>query len=252
MEFNKLGDIMIGFFDSGIGGVTILQEAMKILPKHSFIYYSDSKNNPYGDKTIDELYEIVTTVVEFLINNNCKIIVIACNTASANCVDRLRMNYPNTIFVATEPAYKMVHDFNPNGKTLVMATEGTIHSERFLKLYNKYDNHKTSLISCKGLAELIENGNDNEIKKYLYSKLSNYHNIKNVVLGCTHYPLIKDEIREVLGDVKFFDSSLGVARQLKRKLLDNMNLEGKIYFYDSSDDDTKKERFFKILNNKIN
>lgn len=238
---------MIGFFDSGIGGVTILKEAIKLLPKHSFLYYSDSKNNPYGDKDIDKLYNIVINVVDFLISKGCKIIVIACNTASANCVDKLRIDFPDIVFIATEPAYKMVHDFNPNENTLVMATEGTIHSERFLKLYNKYDNHKTNLISCKGLAELIENGNEDEIRKYLYSKLNNYHNIKNVVLGCTHYPLIKDEIREVLGDVKFFDSSLGVARQLKRMLLDNMDVKGNIYFYDSSCNNKKKERFFEIL-----
>ena len=179
---------MIGVLDSGIGGVTVLREILGINAK--FIYYSDSKNNPYGDKSEDEVYSIVKGIVDYLLDSGCIAIVIACNTASAICVKRLRSEYPNTLFIAIEPAYKMVHDYNPKGKTLVMATEGTIKSEKFLTLFNKYDNHKTILLPCKGLAELIEEGNEDEINQYLESNLSRYKDIDNVVLGCTHYPLI--------------------------------------------------------------
>ena len=112
----------------------------------------------------------------------------------------------------------MVHDYNPKGKTLVMATEGTIKSEKFLTLFNKYDNKNTILLPCKGLAELIEEGNEVEIDRYLDDNLSKYKDIDNVVLGCTHYPLIKDNIRKVLGDVKFFDGSVGVSKELLRQL----------------------------------
>ena len=209
---------MIGVLDSGIGGVTVLREILKQNIHANFIYYSDSKHNPYGDKSSDEVYSIVKWVVDYLLDMGCVAIVLACNTASAICVKRLREEYPDTLFIAIEPAYKMVHDYNPRGKTLVMATKGTIESEKFMSLYHKYDNHKTILLPCVGLAELIEKGNEDEINQYLYKNLSKYKNIDNVVLGCTHYPFIKKQIRKVLGDVPFYDGNHGTVMELKRRL----------------------------------
>ena len=242
---------MIGVLDSGIGGVTVLREILKRGINAKFIYYSDSKNNPYGDKSEDEVYSIVKGIVDYLLDSGCIAIVIACNTASAICVKRLRSEYPDTLFIAIEPAYKMVHDYNPEGKTLVMATEGTIKSEKFLTLFNKYDNHKTILLPCKGLAELIEKGNKDEINQYLENNLSRYKDIDNVVLGCTHYPLIKDNIRKVLGDVKFFDGSLGVSKELVRQLeLRGITFDNNSYsveFIDTSGDTSKEKRFRELL-----
>ena len=243
---------MIGVLDSGIGGVTVLREILKQGINAKFIYYSDSKNNPYGDKSYGEVYDIVKEIVDYLLDKGCVAIVIACNTASAICVKRLRVEYPDTLFIAIEPAYKMVHDYNPKGKTLVMATEGTIKSEKFLTLFNKYDNHKTILLPCKGLAELIEKGNEDEINQYLESNLSRYKDIDNVVLGCTHYPLIKDNLKRVLGDVKFFDGSLGVSRELLRQLrLKNIIFDNNSYsvvFIDSGGAASKEKRFRELLN----
>ena len=133
-----------------------------------------------------------------------------------------------------------------------MATEGTINSEKFLTLFNKYDNRNTILLPCKGLAELIEEGNDVKINQYLDDNLSKYKDIDNVVLGCTHYPLIKKNIRRVLGDVKFFDGSIGVSKELVRQLkLRNIKFcssdKLSIEFIDSSNDLTKKSRFMKLL-----
>ena len=108
---------MIGVLDSGIGGVSVLREIIKVIPKGHFVYYSDSANNPYGDKSRDEVYSIVKKTVDYFIKLNCVAIVLACNTASAICVKRLREEYPNILFIAIEPAYKMVHDYNPLGKT---------------------------------------------------------------------------------------------------------------------------------------
>ena len=244
---------MIGILDSGIGGVTVLREILKQNIHAKFIYYSDSKNNPYGDKSEDEVYSIVKTIVDYLLDKGCVAIVLACNTASAICVKRLREEYPDTLFIAIEPAYKMVHDYNPKGKTLVMATEGTIKSEKFLTLFNKYDNKNTILLPCKGLAELIEEGNEVKIDRYLDDNLSKYKDIDNVVLGCTHYPLIKKNIREVLGDVKFFDGSLGVSKELVRQLeLRGITFDNKSFsvdFIDSSDDASKENRFKELLTN---
>ena len=242
---------MIGVLDSGIGGVTVLREILKQNIHAKFIYYSDSKNNPYGDKNSDEVYSIVKWVVDYLLDKGCVAIVLACNTASAICVKRLREEYPDTLFIAIEPAYKMVHDYNPKGKTLVMATEGTINSEKFLTLFNKYDNKNTTLLPCKGLAELIEEGNEVKIDRYLDDNLSKYKDIDNVVLGCTHYPLIKKNIRRVLGDVKFFDGSLGVSKELVRQLeLRGITFDNKSFsvdFIDSSNNSNKRVRFMELM-----
>lgn len=248
---------MIGVLDSGLGGVTVLRELVKTVKNAKFLYYCDSVNNPYGDKSSDEVYDIVKTIVDFLLSKGCVAIVLACNTASAICVKRLREEYPDTLFIAIEPAYKMVYDYNPEGKTLVMATEGTIKSEKFLTLFNKYNNHKTILLPCKGLAELIEKGNEEKINQYLESNLSRYKDIDNVVLGCTHYPLIKDNIRKVLGDVNFFDGSLGVSKELVRQLelrgiiFDNSNRTS-FDFINTSSDPNKDIIFMELMSSSDN
>ena len=242
---------MIGVLDSGIGGVSVLREIIKLIPKGHFIYYSDSVNNPYGDKSKDEVYVIVKNIVDYLLDKGCIAIGLACNTASAICVKRLRSEYPDTLFIAIEPAYKMVHDYNPEGNTLVMATKGTLESEKFLALYHKYDNNKTTLLSCSGLADLIEKGNMEDVNLYLENNLKKYKGVDNVVLGCTHYPLIKENIRGVLGDVKFFDGSVGVSKELLRQLeLRNINYDNqklKIEFIDSSNNSNKRVRFMELI-----
>ena len=199
----------IGVFDSGIGGVTVLKEIIKLLPNEDYFYFSDSKNNPYGDKSDDEIKEICDNNTKYLLSKNCKAIVVACNTASAKAIDYLREKYKDTLFIAIEPAYKMVYDYAYEKPTLVMATKATIESERFNLLLKKYDNHKTYLLPCVGLANLIEEGNHEEIISYLQNNLSEYKGIvQNVVLGCTHYPLIQNEIKSVLGEVEFFNRCL--------------------------------------------
>lgn len=243
----------IGIFDSGIGGVTVLKEILKVLPNENYIYYSDSKNNPYGDKNDKQINEMCENIVKLFIKKNCKAIVIACNTASAKSVQYLRQMYKNIPFIAIEPAYKMVYDYAYNEQTLVMATKGTIESEKFNLLYNKYNNHKTILLPCVGLADVIEEGNKNKIKEYLNQLLEKYKGkVKNVVLGCTHYPLAQKEIQDILGQVKFFNGAPYLAKHLKNVLeekdLINTNCpESIIQFIDSSNDEQKEKRFFEIL-----
>ena len=251
-EISKEGSI--GVFDSGIGGVTVLREIIKILPNENYIYYSDSKNNPYGDKTKQEIIKRCEEVFSYLLEKNCKAIVIACNTASAIAVNTLREKYKDIPIIAIEPAYKMVHDYAYDGETLVMATKGTIESERFNLLYNKYNNHKTKLIECVGLADRIEEGNENKIKEYLEKNLKEYKGkVENVVLGCTHYPLIQEEIGQVLGEnVKFFNGANRLAVHLKdvlleKDLISKSNENGKIDFFDSLEKKEKEERFYKFL-----
>lgn len=246
---NKKGKI--GVFDSGIGGVTVLREMIKVLPEENYSYYSDSKNNPYGDKTTEEVQILCDKIVQNFIDKDCKAIVIACNTASSKAVEFLRRKYPEMIFVAIEPAYKMIHDYAYDKETLVMATKGTIQSERFNVLLKKYDNHKTFLLPCVGLADTIEQGNKQEMKECLQELLKDYKGkVENVVLGCTHYPLVQEEIQEILGPVQFFNGAFSLAKRLKNVLAEKQLLnhgEGQIEFEDSQGLEEKQIRFFELL-----
>ena len=251
----------IGVFDSGIGGVTVLREIVKILPNAEYVYYSDSANNPYGDKSDEEIINICDNITKLLIDKKCDAIVVACNTASAKAVKFLREKYTEFPIIAIEPAYKMVHDFAPDDETLVMATRGTIESEKFNLLYHTYDNHKTTLLECVGLADVIEEGNKDKIKDFLNNLLSKYNGkVKNVVLGCTHYPLVQDVIDEVLGgNIKFFNGAPYTAKHLKDVLIEkkiiseeDIDMNQKIDFENIEFIDTKKSeekriRFFKNL-----
>ncbi len=250
---NKNGKI--GIFDSGIGGVTVLREIIKLLPNENYLYYSDSKNNPYGDRTVEQIRQLCDQIVKYLIQENCKLIVIACNTASAKALQYLREKYPFMIFIGIEPAYKMVYDYAYDKPTLIMATKGTIDSEKFNSLIKKYDNHKTYLLPCTGLAEKIEQANQKEIKEYLKENISMYQGkVKNVVLGCTHYPLIQEEIQEILGKVEFFNGAPNLAKHLKN-ILEEKNMlnngKGQIQFEDSQGLECKRKRFFEILKSSI-
>ncbi len=244
----------IGILDSGIGGITVLKEIRKRLPQEDYIYYSDSRHNPYGEKSQKEVLEYVSEIVSFLMKQGCKAIVFACNTATALAIDEIRKQYPDFIFIGIEPAYKMVHDFAREKNTLVMATPGTLESERFQNLFHKYDNHRTYLQECPFLAKAIEDNQKEEQEKLLTQYLSPYkeRKIENVVLGCTHYPLIKEAIRRELGPVTFFDGGEGIAKELERRLKEK-NLvqeerEGVVTWIDSSKDSEKERRFREILN----
>lgn len=253
-----MNDMPIGFLDSGIGGSTVLTQALRLMKNEDYFFFSDSKNCPYGDKSDEEIIKRCDEIVSYMVEQkHCKAIVLACNTASAKAVDFLRDKYKSLPIIAIEPAYKMVHDESFEGFTLVMATRGTIESEKFHRLYSKYDNGNTELLSCVGMADLIEQSRFDELDNYLQNLLGKYKGrAENVVLGCTHYPLAKENIKKVLGNVKFFDGAPGVARQLyrvldKNGLLTSRKNEGKIRFVDSSDTEKqreeKKKRFFEIL-----
>ena len=242
----------IGVFDSGISGITVLKEIIRILPNENYIYFSDSLYNPYGDKSPKKIIHRCEEITQFLIKENCKAIVIACNTASATAVQYLRKKYKNMLFIAIEPAYKMVYDYAYEKPTLVMATKGTIRSEKFNLLFQKYNNHKTYLHACIGLADIIEKGDKEKIQKYLKKEIGIFKGkVNNVVLGCTHYPLIETQIREVLGkDITFFNGAARLAIHLKdeleaRDLLENK--EGKVEFLDSQNLPEKEKRFWELL-----
>jgi len=221
----------IGVFDSGIGGLNILEELKKLLPNEDFLYFGDSDNCPYGTKSQEDLIKIVSRIVDYFRDNDCKLIVIACNTATTRCMKSLREMYPDMIFVGTVPAVKMACD-NKCHDTLVLATEGTIASERVHELIydNKNDDQEIYLVACNGLAEAIEDKNNELIDSILYNTLKEYldYSIDSIVLGCTHYPWAKENISKLFPDAELYDGSIGVAKEVKRQLeLHNLNGTGK-------------------------
>lgn len=217
----------IGVFDSGLGGKTVLREIEKILPNEEYYYIADSKNCPYGEKSDEELKEIVTKNTEELKAWGAIIIVIACNTATTKCINYLREKYPELKFVGTEPAIKLAA--NTNAKNiLVMATPGTIASERTKSLAkeNKKENQNITLLACPGLADTIESNLENNDHTNITKKLDNiFENLKNthyepdvVVLGCTHYSLVKPDIQAIFPNAKLVDGNEGVARRVQSLL----------------------------------
>ena len=237
-----MNDNFIGVFDSGIGGLTTLKEIRKILPNENYIFYADTKNNPYGEKTTKELYKVVKNIVDYLISKNVKLIVIACNTATTKLINKLRKDYPNMIFVGTEPAIKVACDKDYKN-ILVLGTPNTIKAKRTLKLVNdnKKEYQSIYLVPCEGLANAIENKNNLLIKKLL-DKYLNPHinkNIDSVVLACTHYLYIKNKINKYFNKAKVIDGNVGVAKQVKYQLEKNSLLNkkkhnGKLIYIDSN------------------
>jgi glutamate racemase len=220
----------IGIFDSGIGGVTIFKSIKKLLPKENFLYFSDNLNSPYGNKSKKEIQILSLKNSEWLLNKGCKIIVVACNTATTNCISMLRESF-KTPFIGVEPAIKPAATNTRTGNIGVLATKGTLNSNLFEITSNDYCS-KINIIEKNGdgLVDMIENGilNGTEIEKLLLKFLSPMikSNIDHLVLGCTHYPLINDSIEKILpNNVKILESGEAVAKQTKKIIIDN-NLAG--------------------------
>lgn len=177
----------IGLFDSGIGGLTVLKSLKERYPHNDYVYYGDNINVPYGSKTKEELIKLSSKVVEFLISKKVDLIVIACGTVSSNCYDYLKDRYKVSMIDIITPTIKEIKENNYQDVT-VLATTRTVGTHIFK---NSLPNIKVQEIECPTLASLIENREYNEIDidKYLRNSLSD-----NIILGCTHYPLIKDKI----------------------------------------------------------
>ena len=218
-------DGKIGLFDSGLGGLSILKSLINELPSEDYIFYEDSINNPYGNKSEEELLKITSNIVDYLLCEGCKIIVIACNTATVSCMLKLREIYRDTIFVGTVPAIKVAYD--GNYKNIInISTPFTMNSKRVGELVRDYENDDITIynISGENLANLIELNKQEEIRELLDRLLSKYKDIADaIVLGCTHYSLIKDEFKKVLPNTDPLDGVKGVTKEVKRQL-ENHNL----------------------------
>ena len=210
----------IGVFDSGLGGLSVLKELMHLMPNEEYIFYEDSIHVPYGEKDDDELFAITSKIVDTLLEKDCKIIVIACNTATTACMKRLREAYPNTIFVGTVPAIKVAYDHHYQ-HTIIFSTPYTTKSRRVQELIHDYhrEDQDLYLVSGENLAGLIEENQEEEIHQVLERILSPYkEKADSIVLGCTHYSLIKKEISEVLPNIPLIDGSIGISQEVRRQL----------------------------------
>lgn len=243
----------IGFFDSGVGGISVLREAVRLLPNENYIYYGDSLNAPYGTKSPEEVRRLSFKAIDKLIDMKVKAIVVACNTATSIVIDDLRRKYTEIPIIGIEPALKPAVEHFGQGAIVIMATPMTLSENKFMRLREKYS--KTSEIislPCHGLVEIIESGNIRgpEAEEYLKNKFQaiDSYPISSVVLGCTHYPFIKEPLQRVLGkDVAIIDGSIGTVKQLKRilmqkNLLNNQGQKGTINIINSSGD----ERILKL------
>ena len=216
----------IGFFDSGVGGTSIWKEVIQLLPNENSIYLSDSKNAPYGEKPIAEIITLSKKNTEKLIAMDCKIIVVACNTATTNAIQILRNTYPIPI-IGIEPALKPAALKSQTKSIGILATKGTLSSKLFSITSELYsENIKIIEVVGNGLVSLIEKGKQNspEIKEILITLLKPMLDAKidYLVLGCSHYPYLVPILKEILPpEVTIIDSGEAVARQTKKVLLEN-------------------------------
>jgi glutamate racemase len=210
-------NLPIGLFDSGIGGTSIWRAIHQLLPNESSIYLADSKNAPYGQKSKAEIIDLSCKNVEFLLNKNCKLIVVACNTATTNAIKELREKY-SIPFIGIEPAIKPAA-LNSKTQTIgILATRGTLNSALFAITLSKYQNIKIIEQVGYGLVQLIEDGAMHSpemellLKTYLQPMIEG--NIDYLVLGCSHYPYLIPQIKKLLPkSIKIIDSGKAVAKQ---------------------------------------
>ena len=196
-------DGFIGVFDSGVGGISVLKELMKLMPQEDFVYFGDSANAPYGKKITEEVRELTLRHGNMLFDRGAKAIVVACNTATSAAIDLLRQAFPDKPVLGIEPALKPAITQFPTGSIGIMATEVTLREEKLQKLMAQFDTATVHRISAPGLVELIESGRSEseETRRFLEQLLAPYvGKLDALVLGCTHYPFASRAISRVLGN----------------------------------------------------
>ncbi|MFI0489923.1 glutamate racemase [Flavobacterium sp.] len=246
----------IGIFDSGIGGTSIWAAIHQLLPNEKTIYLADSKNAPYGQKSKAEIIELSKKNTQFLLDMDCKLIVVACNTATTNAIQELREKY-KVPFIGIEPAIKPAATNSKTQTIGILATKGTLNSELFHKTTEMYQDTKIIEQVGHGLVQLIENGEmySHEMTQLLHSYLTPMieANIDYLVLGCSHYPYLIPQIKKILpSNIHIIDSGEAVAKQtqnvLKEKIGFSSNEKKETIFYTNSNPKVLSE----ILGKKYN
>ena len=212
----------IAVFDSGVGGISVLRELIKLMPGEDYLYFGDSANAPYGDRTTEDVRRLTLQNAQMLLGRGVKALVVACNTATSAAIDQLRQAYPHAIIVGIEPALKLAADRFPAGNIGIMATRVTLREEKLSQQLARFPNAQVVKIPAPGLVELIESGraDASETNALLQDILTPYiGRLDALVLGCTHYPFAKDTIAAILGEqTLLLDGGAGTARQTRRLL----------------------------------
>jgi glutamate racemase len=235
---------MIGIFDSGMGGLTVLEKAIEFLPNEDFVYFGDSKNAPYGIKSKEKVIDLSDKICKIFIKEyHVDAIVIACNTATSAAAEILREKY-NIPIIGMEPAIKPAIENNNGGNIIVLATEMTLKEKKFNDLIKKF-NYDNIIIKkpCTKLVKLIENieFDKSMLNLIIDDCLENIENIESIVLGCTHFVFIKDFLEKKFNNnIKIYDGNDGTILNLKKilennGLLNNNNYKGKIIIINSAE-----------------
>lgn len=248
-----MSDRPIGIFDSGIGGTSIFWQIRDLIPNEDYIYLADSRNAPYGAKTRDEIFKLSLKNTDYLLDSNCKLIVVACNTATTNSIRRLREIYDSP-FIGIEPAIKPAALKTLSKKIGILATQGTLSSELFHKTSSIYkEGIKVIEQIGDGLVPLIESGKIDSVetfellRKYLEPMIE--EDIDYLVLGCSHYLYLIPVIKKIIPDhIKIIDSGEAVARQTKsileaNNLISHRQTPGSIKLYSNGNPEILKSMF---------
>ena len=234
----------VGVFDSGVGGISVLKALVSTLPHEDFVYFGDSANAPYGEKTREWVLKRSRDIVDYLLEQGAKAIVIACNTATSAAAAELRAEYAYVPIIGVEPALKPATIALPQGRILVMATPITLRLDKYQQLAERWGaGHEVVSVPCPGLATRIEQGDLDrpDLLELIDGLIGGYADqVEGAVLGCTHYSFVAPQIREVLGGVPLFEGAHGTALQLERKLaerglLSKSRTPGTVEFQSSRD-----------------
>lgn len=216
-------DRPIGIFDSGVGGLSVLRWVQAELPHEDLLFFADQGHVPYGPRPAGQLQQFSTTITQYLLDQDAKLIIIACNTATASALTHLRKTFPHVPFVGMEPAIKSGATQTKTGQVGVLATATTFESQRYASLMARFAQHVTLYENpCRGLVERIEAGelDTPETHAFLQEVLTPMlaAGVDTFVLGCTHYPFIAPLIQRLVGSAALIDPAPAVIRQTKRLL----------------------------------
>lgn len=248
----------IGVFDSGVGGLSVLREMRTLMPNENIIYFGDQGHVPYGPRPMEQIQDFSEGITRFLLVQKSKIIVVACNTASAAALKYLRQTFPDVQFVGMEPAVKPAAEKTQTGKVGVLATPATFQGALYASVVERFANGvELFQNTCNGLVQQIELGNleGGETRKILEDALHPMleKNIDTVVLGCTHYPFVIPLIEKIIGEqVRVIDPAPAVAKQVKRLLeaggvLSQSERDGNVRFVTSGDVDAVRSSLKSLL-----
>jgi len=253
----------IGVFDSGLGGLSVLREMERLLPDESFVYFADNAHIPYGPRPLDQVRRFSHAIAGNLIAHPCKLVTVACNTASAASLASLRESFPDIPFVGMEPAVKPAAAETRSGRIGVLATHATFQGKLFESVVERFA-HGTEVVchACPGLAEFIETHSPDDpalqpILREIIAPLLE-RGVDTLVLACTHYPLIKEAIAAAAGPaVRVVDPSPAIARRVEQVLRERDALTGvrggggKTRFFASGDADAFSRRASDMVNRPV-